>query len=304
MGFPTLVNVLRLLAALLIASLPASASWHSVLQVNVGTSYVGPGDINGSASTYWGFQCISNAYTGNVADVWDGATGSTTETLIKCVSGTLSETINALSVTCSSSCKVKTLYDQSGANLCSSAACDATQATNANRPVLTLNLVGTRYGMTCNGAFLAIPALSPSGVAQPVTHVWAARRTSGTSQQNVFGNTTGGGPEIAFGSANTVFAYVGSGGGASAPATDNVFHAVQMLINTSVSSAAYVDGTNTVLAALTGTSGLANTAFGLCGRTDGSAPLTGNILVFGTWPANKSANNSAVNSLIHAFWGF
>src|SRR6185312_8922435 len=104
-----------------------------------GTGYTGPLDVIGSAKLIVSVRCASTSYTGNVMDVWDSATGSTTETLITCSSGGVLNTSSpsALATTCASGCNVKTWYDQSGQTNCSgSTACNFTQATNANRPAL------------------------------------------------------------------------------------------------------------------------------------------------------------------------
>src|SRR5260370_35744856 len=68
-----------------------------------GGAYSGPVDINGAAYALWSTRCQSTANTGNVADVWDAATGSTPNTLITCSAGGILNTNSptALATTCS-----------------------------------------------------------------------------------------------------------------------------------------------------------------------------------------------------------
>lgn len=77
--------------------------------------YNGPGDIIPGATAFWGLRCYTNAYTGNVADIWDAATGNTTETILKCSrGGAITATINPLATTCAGGCGIAKLYDQTG----------------------------------------------------------------------------------------------------------------------------------------------------------------------------------------------
>jgi hypothetical protein len=138
-------------------------------------SYTGPIDINGAAFALWSTRCSSNSYTGNVADIWDSATGSTTETLLTCsVGGVLNQTIHSLATTCASGCKVKTLYDQSGASKCSAAVCDLVEAANATRPTVTTSCQNSKICLVFNGSACMATANTVTTQAQPytVSAVW------------------------------------------------------------------------------------------------------------------------------------
>lgn len=128
--------------------------------------YTGPGDVVAAAIAWWGARCYTAAYSGLVADITDAATGNTTGTRLQCSSGTVSALVSAsactfvtgnacsaLATTCLVSCNVVTLYDQSGNTNCSAAACNITQATNANRPIFT---------QSCNGALPCIKFVNAS----------------------------------------------------------------------------------------------------------------------------------------------
>ena len=193
----------RLLTAALFGLLllaPAAAFWQSrdsnYNQNVVSGSYTGPLDLSlGSATVvaYWGLRCGSTSYTGNVADIWDAATGSTTETLLTCsAGGTINQTINSLSTTCSVSCAVKEFYDQTGNGH------NATQATNSRRPILTQNCVNT--SLPCAASIIAnSSSLSTASFSQtqPFTLVTSSEFTSAdTGRRAVLG---GGGGNIAMG---------------------------------------------------------------------------------------------------------
>jgi hypothetical protein len=297
-----------LAAILLLLATPASAQ---MMATGIGgggfgggaAPYVGPADINGAASVYYGFRCIDTAYTGNVASIWDSATGSTTNTILTCsAGGTINETVNSIATTCASGCVVATLYDQSGANLCGGSPCDATQATNANRPAFSNALSGItagRFGMTCGGGSVTLSsATMSSSVSQPLTILWTARKTSGSSQYRALQNN---GLEVGYDGTNLTFFYSGGSYPNSAAATDNVWHAVQTTLSVALSaSATYVDGSNTAHAAATGPVGLSSgSANVIC-----ASGFNGNITEIGVWSGNQSANNAALNTNVHSYWGF
>jgi hypothetical protein len=139
-------------------------------------AYSGPGDIVSGALAAFGGRCYNTAYSGNMADVWDGATGSTTETLLTCSpGGTINQTVNSLATTCSVSCSIKTFYDMSGALSCGGAACDLTQATNSKRPVLIQSCLNGKICGRCTASS-----------SQEMTHASSFTRAQQITYSSVF----------------------------------------------------------------------------------------------------------------------
>ncbi len=260
-------------------------------------SYTGPGDVVSGAVAWWGLRCYNAAYTGNVADVWDAATGNTTETLLTCSSGgTINQTVHSLSVTCAVSCVIATIYDQSGANSCSGSACDAIQATNANRPVFSN---GATFSAQCSsGLSLAAANLTPQ--AQPLTLSSVFERTGTFTAFNIFYASTNGSVYAGLStSANQFEAYAGSPGDVTA--NDSAMHAIQVVYN-DASSTINIDGSST--AEILGPSGIA-TGHTLCRFGSDGDYLTGNLWEVGLWPVAFSGGQiSAMNSNQHSYWGF
>lgn len=156
-----------------------------------GGGFTGPLDVNSGAGAYYSLRCPTSAYTGNLVEVWDTATGSTTQTILGCNSGgtVVVKSGSALATTCGSGCRVKTWFDVSGSNACvGGVACDVTQATNANRP--TFQTSGcTGIGSTntwcvvgdSTRSTLLRTANKYVGGAQPVTMTMVARLTGATN---------------------------------------------------------------------------------------------------------------------------
>ena len=147
--------------------------------------YTGPGDIVSGAVAWWGLRCYNAAYSGNVADITDSSTGSTTGTRLQCSAGTVSALVSGsactfvtgnacstLAVTCAVACNVEELYDQSGANSCTgSIPCSITISTNANRPTYVTSCSGltSRPCMTFSGTQGGSSPNLISTVGQPGT---------------------------------------------------------------------------------------------------------------------------------------
>jgi hypothetical protein len=216
----------------------------------------------------------------------------------------LNQTINSLATTCASGCKVKTLYDQSGASKCSAAACDLVQATNATRPTVTTSCQNSKICIVFNGTACMATANTVTTQAQPytVSAVW----TTTTAAPNA----------VVWAAFNAVDVWTGGSGGggniiasnagsdANVTATDNVQHAAQFLYNTTTSST-YLDGTaNTGLNTNTGSISGGPMSIGQFETCAGTFPWTGKWFEVGIWASNKTANNSTMNSNQHTYWNF
>ena len=263
-------------------------------------AYTGPLDVIASPVVWYGLQCAATAYTGNMADIWDAATGSTTETLLTCSSGgVINQTINSLSVTCAVSCNIKTLYDQSGASSCSGA-CDLTQVTNASRPLLNQSVLTGKLVANCTGSSTMLSPSLTSQTAQPNTWSAVSERTSGSNYPTILAVTS---PlaGIFYDVSADIIAMYNGGTVLIASATDGAFHAAQFLMSGGTGTF-YVDGSTTgPEGGLTSTNLSANT-LALCSTA--TQTLTGYIGETGFWAADETAYFSAINSNQHSRWGF
>ena len=282
-----------------------SAQSSSATATTSNQTYTGPGDVNGTSYAFWSTRCMSNAYNGNVADIWDAATGNTTETLLTCsTGGVLNQTINPLSTACASGCKVKTLYDQSGSSKCSGSACNLTQTATTTRPTFTTNCQNGKSCLVFNGSACLATASTPTTQTQPYTisAVWdttaAAANAAVFAAYNVVIVWTGG----SGGLGNAIA--LNAGNDATVSANDNAIHAGQFLGNGAVSSI-YIDGTaNTGLNASTNSIATGPMSLGQFETCGGTFPWTGKWFETGIWAADKTTNNSTMNTNQHTYWVF
>lgn len=270
----------------------------------VAAGYTGPGDLGISGiKAWWGLRCYSTSFTGTIAQVFDAASGSTTETILTCsVGGVINETVNALSVTCASGCVLQALFDQSGQNSCGGSACTLFNNLNADRATFTQNCIGSLPCATRAGGALITPlALASTNfpvVSPPYTVSTVCERTGATSTQaGCIWPASGGGFVGPASSANTWLQY--GGASANVTAADNVVHAVQAIFN-GASSTFYLDGSSNATSI-----GALNTAGNLLLMSDGSNALNGKFWEAGVWSGAFSGGQlSSMNSNQHAYWGF
>lgn len=268
-----------------------------------GGSYTGPGNIYSFVSWY-GLRGYSAAYsTGSnpAVDLVDQA-GANTITINILSNGNLDVAsintwVTAHSVT---TIMITKIYDQVGTH-------HLVQATLASMPVLTLNAIGSLPGMTFNGGSSSGPFLKGSTTvsqALPFTLSAAYKRVGNTASfgcvlvgyENPVGiipNTT----------TNTTNLFAGSVS-ANVTAADNSFHAVQGLLSSSgTASSMYVDGTLTGSLS-TGTTAWSSNSLAIGADNSGNRFFDGVILEAGYASGDQTANNSAINSNQHTYWGF
>lgn len=219
-------------------------------------SFSGSGDTVSGAFAYWScaraYTAAYAAGTGNACDIIrasDSATctikfaasGFTDVTTAYCNSNTQNVTAFCNATTC----KVTKAYDQSGATNCTTA-CDATQATDAARPVLNLSGLGSKVCMTYSGAQNLPTPAATAGAAQPYSFSAVSERTgSFTSFQDILGMASGGVQLLYNSVANQGGIFAGTLGAAQAISiTDSAYHAIQVALN-GASSAVVVDGAAT-----------------------------------------------------------
>ncbi len=273
----------------------------------IGCTPTCPGDIL-TYKVFYGFRCYSFAYSGAIADIVDTATGNTTGTRLTCSLGIVDNlssgsactfvTGNAcsdLSTTCAVACKLVTWYDQSGTNACtSSVPCNLTQATNANRPDISLSpAICSSYsageGMQAANAFIA-------GATQPFTVTSIFNATTGGSARSAFGNVS---QSVIFGqefSPGKAFAFAGSAAEASVPV--NLWHAIVDIVN-GASTSVNIDGVMT--------SGLGAGAASFDGTVatgvDTFSAFAGPICELGLATGDHTALISTLNTNMHAAYG-
>lgn len=262
----------------------------------VSASYTGPGDTV-SFAAWGGVRCYKASYTGNVADIWDAATGSTTQTLLTCsAGGILNETVNSLATTCASGCRVKTLYDQTGNTQCTTA-CDWTQATNANRPSFLPNTQNGRGVIRFAAGSQVLASASMTLINQPFTiSAVGGKRTAGTTSYSSFLANPASGLLFA-NSANNYTVFAGSV--PNAAATDAAYHSVQAVFNGSSSSTIIdVTTTSSMVAGGAGFTGVASIGFY-------SISLTGDIFEVGISSGAMSApNQTTIGANQHGTSGY
>jgi len=268
--------------------------WPPVQPAASGASYQGPGDVVSGALIWYGVRCYAEAYSGNVMDVTDAATGSTTGTRLQCASGVVSALVSAsactfvtgnacssLATTCAVSCNVVTKYDQSGTNTCTGAIpCNVTQATNADRPTLNTNCIGGKYCLVFTSAqFLADSVGPASTISPPYTITAVCERTpTSNSTQDCISWGSAGRAQLGYGTTNNGFVYAGSSVNVSG-VTDAVWHSINAYVPTTGFGNFYADGT------LTGslTVGASTIASTHVPYISGANKLVGNFTEGGLW---------------------
>lgn len=269
--------------------MPGPGTVHST-----GGGYTGPGDVI-TFQEYWGLRCYNSAYTGNVADIFDTATGTATETLLTCsAGGTINQTINSLAITCAISCSVKTLYAQTGTGN------NMTWTNVASAPTLTVSCTNSKLCMTfASGAVIA----SGTGftLGAPASVFAVGKRTGNTTSYSNLAsanNTTT--YEIGWGNAtNRMFMYNGGTELDINGVADSSFHVAVGVFLGTASSSFSVDGSAPVTAnvgALIDPSGYQ------LGASAGSV-LVGQATEVGLIAADATSVTASLCSNARAYWG-
>lgn len=288
------------LCLLVCALVPARSYWQSRTQVSIAApaGYTGPGDIVSGASAWWGLRGYNTAYTGNVADVCDVATGLVCATITWSGTALVIPTIGGIACNNSTNiCVIAKLYDQTGNGF-------HLTGLGGSRPTLTFNCVGTTNPcMTFNGTTNGLNNATGFSIAVGATVSFVANSTNTGGQQNGFAGTGSAAFAVGYRNSanNQVFAFQGAV--LTATASDGSWHALQGVFN-DTSSDMNVDGTPNAGAAGNQTcSGCANYQLGI---VSGSQFFKGTMVEAGYWgsTAFSSGQSSSMSSNQHAFWGF
>ena len=212
---------------------------------------------------------------------------------------------------CGSNCDVNTLYDQSGQTNCGGSACNLTQATLLDEPVLTFNCVNTSLPcMTFSTSVQILSRASSPTQAQPFTYSTVWNNTSATCGSDSC-------PVLVSDSAvnyvtewmldtnlavNVQATAASSGATPNNSYTLNTWNSTQAIFN-STSSAVYINGTSySSLTGTVGTSGMANTLS--IGNDTFAENFVGKIAEAGAW--GSGFNSTQQSNMCHnqfAYWG-
>jgi hypothetical protein len=264
--------------------------------------YTGPGDVTSGAAMWWGLRAYSAATRGTkVANVCNASDSTCADISSDPTTGNLVCTSIGGTACSAGTLTVKTLYDQTNGSNCGGGVCDVTNATIANRPVLTPNCINTSFyclsftasssqSLRTAGSYTKSQTFSGSVVAE--------RTAAFTASGSILGANTSGTPQIFFNSAaNQVALYSGTVSTAET-ASDSSFHAFQALFN-STSSILRVDGSSF------GSLSVGSTGFATSPVVGGGTNLlTGRFVEAGWWGSDTSTNFATLNSNQHAYWNF
>ena len=300
-----------LLAALFALISTACSAQLTLTHAGRQVLYTGVGDVataNGVSSSmtaYWGLRCYSAAYTGNVADVWDSATGTTTETVLTCSAGNaINQTVNPLATTCASGCVIKTFYDQTG----NSNNLSTPSNILANMATLNTSCSGLsgkyNYCAVFNGSSdyykVTIAGLA---TAQPYTYAAVSERTGAfTSLQIMMATSTSGVPPyLSYRAvANNVTITAGTGVNVTG-INDSAFHASVVTFN-GASSCYYIGSASAATTSL-GTSAQ-TTSIAVGASTTPGNYMTGSLVeAFVASPSSLCAAAPAIQANQNAYWG-
>lgn len=263
-------------------------------QPTAAAAYTGPGDIVSGALAWYGLRGYNGAFSGNVANVCDAATG------LVCADATWSGGTLSLpligGIACNditNICQIATLYDQSGAGL------DAVQATSSKRPTLLMACLGSLPCMNLTRASaMTLKSAGTIATAEPYTFSSVSYLNGATSGSHNIIVVNGGGFRY---NATTPTIDLIDGGSITSSITTTTWYAAQGVIN-AASSYIFVNSAATT-GSLTGDLTGNVVAIG-CNDASGNC-LDGRITEVGLWPsAFSSGNRTAMESNQRAYWGF
>lgn len=273
-----------------------------------GASYTGPGDVVSGATAWYGLRAytaaIAAAATQKLINIRNIATSETCDVIVatnggfgnvaNCSGSSSGDTVAVFCAESSSSCAVTEAYDQTGNGI------NATQATAADQPALTLSCVGSLPCMTGTGSahgWLSSSAMT--SITQPDTISVVAKFTA-TNQTYVFTTNNGNQFLSHFTSANKYYCYAGATG-LTPTVPDNVLNAVNWTVN-NTSSVCNVNGTEN-----SGTSGSAVTGTFItlmASSNAGAASMVGSFYDGGIWASSfTSTQRTNVCENQQAYWG-
>jgi len=254
------------------------------------SSYVGPGDVVGGATAWWGLRAYSNANIGTNCVRLREDGGNTEQDFVTMLNGGLDLAAIA-AFKGANNLFVVTLYDQSGSGN------NLTQATAGLQFPFTLNGLGSLPIMQLSSDELV--SINSIVGNQPATITAVANSDALSSQGSLFlGASTSHQLGSHASAVNQAFIYAGSS--VSTAASDNTWHAIQGVIN-GASSDINVDGSSNVVNAGAGTF---NGTVAIGGVGVGQ-PYAGGLVEIGYYQtAFSGGQSSAMSANQHTYWGF
>lgn len=257
--------------------------------VSNSVSYTGPGDIVSGADAWWGLRAYGAATAGTKAIRLARASDGAQENISTLSNGNL-DTSTAATFCASTTCTIITWYDQTGNGF------DVTQTATSSEATYTVNCLGSLPCATLPGG----TGYSSSGnmtQAQPLTYSVMYDRTLIQEYELVLDNNRN---AILGTAAAANQAQITAGSQVTATSTDNVWHAMQGVLNGS-SSFFYIDGTQTNVSL--GGNYIFSTPIVFLGTA--SKELVGMATEGGVWgSAFSTTTASSLNSNQHAYWAF
>lgn len=263
-------------------------------------AFTGIADVYANTIAHYGNRAASSARRGNkLWNVCDSATGLTCVDWSSDATTGLIVPLNVAGSSCTGvRCEIAIAYDDSGVNLCTSAACNLTAA-HGSRPTVTLAGVNGIAIMVCPGG-LVMTATSVA-VAQPFTESIVAERTGSIATvQSAFAGANAG--LMFFNNVTGVMgAYSGTVLPTSSGLTEGAFHSLQYYADTGASSVVKGDNQSNVTGN-SGTTNIISTGFYLCGDGFGE-DLTGAVAEAWLGTGNQTATFSAAHTNQSAAYG-
>ena len=252
---------------------------RAALDAAAAVSFQGPLDIVGSATACYSLRACSLAKAGTKAiNLCDHLGANCTDISTNATTGKLNApgTLGSDNCTVLTTCVIKIWYDQSGSLACSSAACDASQATVANMPTLTFSCVNSLPCAVFNGTsdVLASPTSFPvTASGGTMTYVTVSIRTANFTTAGGILDIGGSGGHLQLNYrqlASAVQVFNGTGGIFTSNITDSNYHVLQAVFN-GASSVLYCGGSAGTSCSTSGTSN--SLSPGTTGNTPGTAPV-------------------------------
>lgn len=272
--------------------IPGPGTVHSA-----GASYTGPGDVVGSAVGWWGLRAYSAAYAtalGNAVEICTAADALCTVIHVTATGG-----LNAADITtstCTTTCTIKTLYDQSGNGH------NCTKAVEASRPTFLPSGVSAgkpsiHFGTGSNRE-LACASVATTTVPWTTVAVALSAANPGGNERVFVVNDPNG---ILVGAGNHWELYASSTTASTVTNSNSTFYAI----------VAGTDGTGSggkIMVSGTLTSGLAAGSNSLASPGQFGAASSGNIngevCEGGYWGSLLSAGNTtSMNNNMQTYWG-
>jgi hypothetical protein len=260
----------------------------------VAPTYTGPGDVIAGATAWWGLRAYSAAAIGSNAVRIIRASDSTQQNFVTLADGSV-DVASITSFLNATTGKVVTLFDQTGNGF------DATQATDANRPTIALNVVNGQPVVRGGAGLLLQSGVTVSNYSAPNSFSSVVKRTGATSSQASWAGDTNNNFLLQYkDAANTVRMWSGSFV-ENANATEGSWHTVHCL-NNGASSSVVVDGGTPATGDTGGGTIGSGTAFIVC--NDGfTTNYLGDLVEHGVWPGDKSASFNNLDANQGTYWG-